>query len=73
MVGLSTVTRKLGRAPTKSCFWGAEHEFWDLKGPTPQVGFAGGYTSNPTYKETPWISRLLLVFASSTFLFLFNL
>ncbi|XP_034821520.1 mitochondrial peptide methionine sulfoxide reductase isoform X4 [Pan paniscus] len=34
------------------CFWGAERKFWVLKGVySTQVGFAGGYTSNPTYKE----------------------
>ncbi|XP_055144628.1 mitochondrial peptide methionine sulfoxide reductase isoform X3 [Symphalangus syndactylus] len=34
------------------CFWGAERKFWALKGVySTQVGFAGGYTSNPTYKE----------------------
>ncbi|XP_006884941.1 PREDICTED: mitochondrial peptide methionine sulfoxide reductase-like isoform X1 [Elephantulus edwardii] len=34
------------------CFWGAERKFWILKGVySTQVGYAGGYTSNPTYKE----------------------
>ncbi|XP_070112875.1 mitochondrial peptide methionine sulfoxide reductase isoform X2 [Equus asinus] len=34
------------------CFWGAERKFWTLKGVySTQVGFAGGYTPNPTYKE----------------------
>ncbi|XP_058428327.1 mitochondrial peptide methionine sulfoxide reductase isoform X2 [Marmota monax] len=34
------------------CFWGAERKFWILKGVySTQVGFAGGYTPNPTYKE----------------------
>ncbi|KAM5174060.1 mitochondrial peptide methionine sulfoxide reductase isoform 2-T2 [Callospermophilus lateralis] len=34
------------------CFWGAERKFWNLKGVySTQVGFAGGYTPNPTYKE----------------------
>ncbi|XP_077009060.1 mitochondrial peptide methionine sulfoxide reductase isoform X1 [Tamandua tetradactyla] len=34
------------------CFWGAERKFWILKGVySTQVGFAGGYTNNPTYKE----------------------
>ncbi|XP_058526071.1 mitochondrial peptide methionine sulfoxide reductase isoform X2 [Ochotona princeps] len=34
------------------CFWGAERKFWTLKGVySTQVGFAGGYTANPTYKE----------------------
>ncbi|EPQ12925.1 Mitochondrial peptide methionine sulfoxide reductase, partial [Myotis brandtii] len=34
------------------CFWGAERKFWTLKGVySTQVGYAGGYTSNPTYQE----------------------
>ncbi|XP_055969923.1 mitochondrial peptide methionine sulfoxide reductase isoform X2 [Sorex fumeus] len=34
------------------CFWGAERKFWNLNGVySTQVGFAGGYTVNPTYKE----------------------
>ncbi|XP_049722239.1 mitochondrial peptide methionine sulfoxide reductase isoform X1 [Elephas maximus indicus] len=34
------------------CFWGAERKFWILKGVySTQVGYAGGYTSNPTYQE----------------------
>ncbi|NP_001240643.1 mitochondrial peptide methionine sulfoxide reductase isoform 2 [Mus musculus] len=34
------------------CFWGAERKFWVLKGVySTQVGFAGGHTRNPTYKE----------------------
>lgn len=34
------------------CFWGAERKFWILKGVySTQVGFAGGFTPNPTYKE----------------------
>ncbi|KAM8764023.1 mitochondrial peptide methionine sulfoxide reductase isoform 2-T2 [Rhynchonycteris naso] len=34
------------------CFWGAERKFWTLKGVySTQVGYAGGYTSNPTYNE----------------------
>ncbi|CAD7686949.1 unnamed protein product [Nyctereutes procyonoides] len=34
------------------CFWGAERKFWTKKGVySTQVGYAGGYTSNPTYKE----------------------
>jgi len=35
------------------CFWGAERAFWKL-GPgiyTTAVGYAGGYTPNPTYEE----------------------
>ncbi|XP_044519407.1 mitochondrial peptide methionine sulfoxide reductase isoform X1 [Gracilinanus agilis] len=34
------------------CFWGAERKFWNLEGVySTQVGYAGGFTSNPTYKE----------------------
>lgn len=34
------------------CFWGAERCFWGLGGVfTTVVGYAGGYTSNPTYQE----------------------
>ncbi len=34
------------------CFWGAEHVFWETKGVyTTAVGYAGGYTPNPTYRE----------------------
>jgi len=34
------------------CFWGAERKFWQLPGVyTTAVGYAGGYTINPTYKE----------------------
>ena len=34
------------------CFWGAEREFWQLDGVyTTAVGYAGGYTPNPTYRE----------------------
>ncbi|XP_061609789.1 mitochondrial peptide methionine sulfoxide reductase isoform X3 [Phyllopteryx taeniolatus] len=34
------------------CFWGAERKFWRLKGVySTQVGYAGGYTPNPTYQE----------------------
>lgn len=35
------------------CFWGAERKFWEL-GPgiwTTAVGYAGGFTPNPTYEE----------------------
>ncbi|HET7489691.1 MAG TPA: peptide-methionine (S)-S-oxide reductase MsrA [Acidimicrobiales bacterium] len=35
------------------CFWGAERKFWELDGVyTTAVGYAGGYTPNPTYEET---------------------
>jgi len=34
------------------CFWGAEKAFWKLPGVhTTAVGYAGGLTPNPTYKE----------------------
>lgn len=34
------------------CFWGAERCFWQLDGVyTTAVGYAGGYTPNPTYQE----------------------
>jgi peptide-methionine (S)-S-oxide reductase len=35
------------------CFWGAERGFWRLPGVvSTSVGYAGGYTPNPTYEET---------------------
>ncbi|AFT66583.1 MAG: peptide-methionine (S)-S-oxide reductase [Cycloclasticus pugetii] len=34
------------------CFWGAERKFWQLEGVySTAVGYAGGYTANPTYEE----------------------
>jgi peptide-methionine (S)-S-oxide reductase len=34
------------------CFWGAEREFWEQSGVySTAVGYAGGYTPNPTYQE----------------------
>jgi len=34
------------------CFWGAERKFWQLSGVyTTAVGYAGGFTPNPTYEE----------------------
>ncbi|NQY96292.1 MAG: peptide-methionine (S)-S-oxide reductase MsrA [Henriciella sp.] len=34
------------------CFWGAERVFWETEGVyVTQVGYAGGYTPNPTYEE----------------------
>ena len=34
------------------CFWGAEKKFWQLPGVyTTAVGYAGGHTPNPTYRE----------------------
>ncbi|HEY3140627.1 MAG TPA: peptide-methionine (S)-S-oxide reductase MsrA [Acidimicrobiales bacterium] len=44
--GLAQVVVGLG------CFWGAERLFWQLDGVfTTAVGYAGGYTPNPTYEE----------------------
>jgi peptide-methionine (S)-S-oxide reductase len=44
--GLETAVFGLG------CFWGAERKFWQLPGVyTTSVGYAGGHTPNPTYKE----------------------
>ena len=45
--GLEEVVLGLG------CFWGAERLFWELPGVhVTAVGYAGGYTPNPTYEET---------------------
>jgi peptide-methionine (S)-S-oxide reductase len=34
------------------CFWGAERKFWELPGVfSTSVGYAGGHTPNPTYRE----------------------
>ena len=34
------------------CFWGAERVFWQAPGiHTTAVGYAGGFTPNPTYEE----------------------
>jgi peptide-methionine (S)-S-oxide reductase len=34
------------------CFWGAEKKFWQLPGViSTMVGYAAGYTPNPTYRE----------------------
>jgi len=44
--GMETAVFGLG------CFWGAERKFWEAKGVySTAVGFAGGYTPNPTYEE----------------------
>jgi peptide-methionine (S)-S-oxide reductase len=35
------------------CYWGAERIFWQTPGVySTAVGYAGGYTPNPTYQET---------------------
>jgi peptide-methionine (S)-S-oxide reductase len=34
------------------CFWGAERKFWSIPGViSTMVGYAAGYTPNPTYRE----------------------
>ncbi|KAM6914970.1 mitochondrial peptide methionine sulfoxide reductase [Xenentodon cancila] len=34
------------------CFWGAERKFWRQKGVySTQVGYSGGFTPNPTYRD----------------------
>jgi len=34
------------------CFWGAERKFWSIPGVyATMVGYAGGFTPNPTYRE----------------------
>jgi peptide-methionine (S)-S-oxide reductase len=44
--GLQTAVFGMG------CFWGAERKFWEADGVyTTAVGYAGGYTPNPTYEE----------------------
>jgi peptide-methionine (S)-S-oxide reductase len=44
--GLETAVFGMG------CFWGAERKFWELAGVrTTAVGYAGGYTPNPSYEE----------------------
>jgi peptide-methionine (S)-S-oxide reductase len=35
------------------CFWGVERKFWSVPGVwLTMVGYAGGFSPNPTYKET---------------------
>jgi len=44
--GLETAAFGLG------CFWGAERKFWEAPGVfTTAVGYAGGFTANPTYHD----------------------
>jgi peptide-methionine (S)-S-oxide reductase len=44
--GAQTATFAMG------CFWGAEKKFWQLPGViSTHVGYAGGSTPNPTYRE----------------------
>jgi peptide-methionine (S)-S-oxide reductase len=44
--GVETIVVGMG------CFWGAERKFWQAKGVyTTAVGYAGGFTPNPTYEE----------------------
>jgi peptide-methionine (S)-S-oxide reductase len=44
--GLATALFGMG------CFWGAERKFWETAGVwTTAVGYAGGLTPNPTYRE----------------------
>jgi len=45
-VGVETTIFGMG------CFWGAERLFWEAAGIyTTAVGYAGGFTPNPTYQE----------------------
>ncbi len=45
--GMKTVLFGMG------CFWGAERLFWQMDGVyVTAVGYSGGFTPNPTYRET---------------------
>lgn len=58
---LACVSRAAGEDPFQGleramlgigCFWGAERKFWQLPGVvSTAVGYAGGFTENPTYEE----------------------
>ncbi|MEI7591611.1 MAG: peptide-methionine (S)-S-oxide reductase MsrA [Actinomycetes bacterium] len=54
------------------CFWGAEKAFWSLPGVwVTAVGYAGGFTPNPTYEEacsgrTGHTEAVLVVFEPTT-------
>ena len=64
--GLETAVFGMG------CFWGAERIFWQAAGVyTTAVGYAGGFTPNPTYEEvcsgrTGHTEAVLVVFDPET-------
>jgi peptide-methionine (S)-S-oxide reductase len=57
------------------CFWGAERKFWQAPGVySTAVGYAGGYTPNPSYEEvcsgrTGHTEVVLVVFDPATISF----